>query len=135
MTRAASPSSDSETSTPLAVVHSGTMHSIVQVEYGARPEEVLRLAEIGRPTIGDDEVLVRVDAASVDRGTWHIMFGLPYPIRLAGFGFRRPKFSNPGRSLAGTVAALGAGVTGVAPGDEVYGVGNATFGEYASANP
>ena len=52
---------------------------------------------------------MRVHAASVDRGTWHIMTGLPYPIRLAGFGLRRPKDANPGRSLAGTVEAVGAG--------------------------
>ena len=52
---------------------------------------------------------MRVRAASVDRGTWHIMSGLPYPIRLAGFGLRRPKYANPGRSLAGTVEAVGAG--------------------------
>ena len=57
--------------------------------------------------VGDGEVLVRVHAASVDRGTWHLMAGLPYPIRLAGFGLRRPKHSNPGRSLAGTVEAVG----------------------------
>jgi len=50
---------------------------------------------------------LRVLAASVDRGTWHVMAGLPYPIRVAGFGFRRPKYLNPGRSLAGTVETVG----------------------------
>ena len=109
------------------------MQSIVQDEYGTVPEDVLRLAEVDRPTIGDDEVLVRVEAASVDRGTWHIMTGLPYPIRLAGFGFRKPKYLNPGRCLAGTVEAIGTRVTGVSPGDEVYGVGNASFAQYARA--
>ena len=69
----------------------------------------------------------------MDRGTWHIMAGLPYPIRLAGFGLRRPKYANPGRSLAGTVEAVGAGVTGFAPGDEVYGTCNGSFAEYATA--
>jgi NADPH:quinone reductase-like Zn-dependent oxidoreductase len=69
----------------------------------------------------------------VDRGTWHIMSGLPYPIRLAGFGLRRPKYGNPGRSLAGTVEAVGAGVTGFAPGDEVFGMSTSTFAEYAVA--
>lgn len=108
-----------------------TMQAIVQDRYGAAPEDVLRLAEIDRPTIGGDEVLVRVHAASVDRGTWHVMAGLPYPIRVAGFGLRRPKYSNPGRSLAGTVEAVGAEVTGFTPGDEVFGVCNGSFAEYA----
>ena len=69
----------------------GTMTAVVQDEYGTAPEAVLRLAEITRPAIADDEILVRVRAASVDRGTWHLMAGLPYPIRLAGFGLRRPR--------------------------------------------
>src|SRR5437764_3604438 len=86
-----------------------TVTAIVQDRYGPAPEDVLRLAEIDRPTIGEDEVLVLVRAASVDRGTWHIMAGLPYPIRLAGFGLRRPRYANPGRSLAGTVEAVGEG--------------------------
>jgi NADPH:quinone reductase-like Zn-dependent oxidoreductase len=98
-----------------------SMTAIVQDEYGAAPEDVLRLAEIARPTIAADEILVRVRAASVDRGTWHLMAGLPYPMRLAGFGLRRPKAPNPGRSLAGTVESVGQEVTGFEPGDEVYG--------------
>ncbi|WP_367318823.1 NAD(P)-dependent alcohol dehydrogenase [Streptomyces sp. HUAS ZL42] len=108
-----------------------TMKSVVQDRYGPRPEDVLRLAEIGRPTIRRDEVLVKVRAAGVDRGTWHLMAGLPYPVRLAGFGLRRPKYANPGRSLAGTVAAVGAEVRGVEPGDEVFGICNGSFAEYA----
>ncbi|GAA2629848.1 hypothetical protein GCM10010307_21050 [Streptomyces vastus] len=60
------------------------MKSIVQERYGPSPENVLRLAEIDKPTIGRDEVLVRVHAASVDRGTWHIMSGLPYPVGRQG---------------------------------------------------
>ncbi len=74
-----------------------TMTAIVHDDYGTIPEDVLRLEEVGKPTIADDQVLVRVQAASVDRGTWHIMAGLPYPIRVAGFGLRRPKYLNPGR--------------------------------------
>jgi NADPH:quinone reductase-like Zn-dependent oxidoreductase len=109
------------------------MKAIVQHRYGSAPEDVLRLQEMDRPTIGDDDVLVRVRAASVDRGTWHVMAGLPYPIRAAGFGLRRPKYLNPGRSLAGTVEAVGTGVTGVKPGDEVFGIGNGSFAEYARA--
>ena len=110
-----------------------TMTAIVQDRYGSAPEDVFRLAEIARPAIGADEVLVRVHAASVDRGTWHIMSGLPYPIRLAGFGLRRPKYVNPGRSLAGTVEAVGSDVGGFAPGDEVFGMATSTFGQYAVA--
>jgi NADPH:quinone reductase-like Zn-dependent oxidoreductase len=109
------------------------MTAIVQDEYGPAPEDVLRLQEIDRPAIGEDEVLVCVRAASVDRGTWHVMSGLPRAIRLAGFGVRRPKYRNPGRSLAGTIEAIGTNVTRFKPGDAVYGVGDATFAEYARA--
>ena len=79
------------------------MKAIVQNRYGTEPDVVLQLAEIAKPTISDNEVLVRVRAASVDRGTWHVMTGRPYLIRAVGFGFRAPKAPNPGRSLAGTV--------------------------------
>jgi NADPH:quinone reductase-like Zn-dependent oxidoreductase len=121
---------------PPPVTPVGTsMRAIVQHRYGPEAADVLRLSQIDRPSIGDDEVLVRVHAASVDRGTWHIMAGLPYPIRLAGFGLRRPKYANPGRNLAGTVEAVGAGITTFTPGDEVYGMATSTFAEYATARP
>jgi len=110
------------------------MTAVVQERYGSAPEEVLRIAEVDRPTIRDDEVLVRVHASSVDRGTWHVMAGLPYPARLV-FGLRRPKAANPGRNVAGTVEAVGAGATGFAPGDEVFGIAAAAFAEYAVARP
>jgi len=110
-----------------------TMTAIVQDEYGSIPENVLRLEEIGRPDIGDGEVLVKVRAASVDRGTWHLMAGLPKLMRVMGFGFRRPKAPNPGRSLAGTVEAVGRNVTDFEPGDEVYGTGDGSFAEYVRA--
>ena len=109
------------------------MKAIVQDEYGTAPEEVLRLAEIARPETAADEILVRVRAASVDRGTWHLMAGLPYPIRLAVFGLRRPKAPNPGRSLAGTVECVGQEVTEFEPGDEVYGTCDGSFAPYARA--
>jgi NADPH:quinone reductase-like Zn-dependent oxidoreductase len=107
------------------------MRAIVQDEYGADPEAVLRLGEIAKPTIGDDEVLVHVRAASVDRGTWHVMAGRPYLIRALGFGLRAPKAPNPGRSLAGTVESVGKNVTELAAGDEVYGSCDGSFAEYA----
>ena len=75
-----------ETSSASGAAGGQTMISIVQDRYGAAPEDVLRVAEIATPTVGEGEVLVRIRAASVDRGTWHLMSGLPYPIRLAGFG-------------------------------------------------
>jgi len=103
-----------------------TMTAVAQDEYGTAPETVLRLAEITRPAIADDEILVRVRAASVDRGTWHLMAGLPYPVRLAGFGLRRPKAPNrpqPGRA----VESAGQEVTGFKPGDEVYGTCDGSF--------
>jgi NADPH:quinone reductase-like Zn-dependent oxidoreductase len=113
-----------------AAADAETMTAIVHETYGTSPDVVLHLAQMDRPAPGDDEVVVRVQAASIDRGTWHILAGLPYPIRLAGFGFRRPKHLNPGRSLAGTVHAVGANVTGFEPGDEVYGIGDGSFAPY-----
>src|SRR3712207_9037964 len=101
------------------------MTGIAQDRYGPAPEDVLRVARLAMPPVADGEVLVRVHAASVDRGTWHVMAGLPYPIRLAGFGLRRPKYRNPGRNLAGTVAAVGVSVTAFTPGDAVFGVADA----------
>jgi NADPH:quinone reductase-like Zn-dependent oxidoreductase len=109
------------------------MKSIVQDAYGPSPEDVLRLEEIEKPVARGDQVLVRVKATGVGRDTWHVMAGLPYPIRLAGFGLRRPKYPNPGRNLAGTVEAVGSDVTGLEPGEEVFGIGNASLAEYACA--
>jgi NADPH:quinone reductase-like Zn-dependent oxidoreductase len=107
------------------------MQAIVQDAYG-EPSEVLRLAEVATPTPRSGEVLVRVRAAGVDRGTWHIVTGLPYPIRLAGFGLRRPKRPTPGMDLAGVVAAVGPGVGELRVGDEVYGSNPGAFAEYAA---
>jgi NADPH:quinone reductase-like Zn-dependent oxidoreductase len=118
---------------PSAGMGAATMTGIAQDRYGPAPEDVLRVARLAVPTVSDGHVLVRVHAASVDRGTWHVMAGLPYPIRLAGFGLRRPKYANPGRALAGTVEAVGVGVSGFSPGDAVFGVGDASFADYALA--
>src|SRR4051812_40514470 len=95
-----------------------TMQAIVHDAYGTDPEAVLRFTRIERPTIGDDDVLVSVVAASIDMGTWHLMTGMPYAMRLAGFGLRAPNARNPGRSLAGTVDQVGPSVTGFQVGDE-----------------
>jgi NADPH:quinone reductase-like Zn-dependent oxidoreductase len=107
------------------------MRAIVQTEYGSAG--VLRVAELERPAIGDDEVLIRVHAAGLDRGTWHVMAGQPYLIRVMGYGLRAPRNRVPGLDVAGTVVAIGAGVTRIATGDEVFGISRGSFGEYACA--
>src|SRR3954466_4949953 len=112
-----------------------TMTGIAQDRYDPEPERVLRVTRLGVPAVADGEVLVRVHAASVDRGPWPGVPGLPYPIRVAGFGLRRPKYRNPGRNLAGTVEAVGSSVTGFKPGDAVFGIGAASFAEYVRARP
>lgn len=108
----------------------GTMRAIVQDRYG--PADVLRLDRIDRPKITDHEVLVRVLAAGLDRGTWHLMTGKPYLMRVA-FGFRGPRNPVPGRDVAGVVEAVGSAVTRFAKGDEVYGVAPGSFAEFAVA--
>jgi NADPH:quinone reductase-like Zn-dependent oxidoreductase len=109
------------------------MTGIRQTQYGEDPERLLEVAVIPVPVPRAGEVLVRVTAASVDRGTWHLMAGLPYPVRLAGSGLRKPTFGNPGVSLSGTVAAVGDGTDGFAVGDEVFGLGRGALAEYAIA--
>ena len=106
------------------------MKAIVQDAYGEA--EVLRLEEVAVPDIGADEVLVAVRAAGVDRGAWHVMTGLPYLGRL-GFGLRRPRNRVRGLDLAGTVEAVGANVTRLHKGDEVFGTGRGAYAEYARA--
>ena len=107
------------------------MKAIVQDTYGAT--DVLQLRDIDKPEIADDEVLVRIHAAGVDRGVWHLMTGLAYPIRLAGYGLRAPKTPVPGMDLAGVVEAVGKDVTRFQPGDEVFGIGKGAYAEYARA--
>ena len=111
-----------------------TMQAIVQDDYGAA-EDVLRLEEIDRPAIADTEVLLRVHAAGVDRGVWHLMTGLPFPVRLAGYGIRVPKTRVRGREVAGRVEAVGSAVTTLAIGDEVFGIAEGAFADYACAQP
>lgn len=108
-----------------------TMRAIVQDRYG--DADRLRLDRIAVPAVGEHDVLVRVRAAGLDRGTWHLMAGKPYLMRLGGFGFRGPKQRVPGRDLAGTVEAVGSAVTRFTVGDPVYGVGRGSFAEYALA--
>jgi len=107
------------------------MKAIVRDTYGS--PDVLELRDIDKPEIGDDELLVHVHAAGVDRGVWHVMTGLPYPIRLAGYGLRAPKNLVIGSDVAGVVEALGKDVSRFQPGDEVFGIGKGTFAEYVCA--
>ena len=108
-----------------------TMRAIVQDTYGVAG--VWRAEETARPAIGDGEVLVRVRAAGLDRGTWHLMAGQPYLMRLMGSGLRAPKNRVPGLDVAGTIVAAGAAVTRFGVGDEVFGISQGSFADYARA--
>jgi NADPH:quinone reductase-like Zn-dependent oxidoreductase len=110
-------------------VQAATMKAIVQDRYGTA--DVLELARVDKPAPKDDEVLVRVQTAGVDAGVWHLMTGLPYLVRLFGFGVRRPKVRVRGRDVAGRVEAVGRVVTRFQPGDEVFGICEGSFAEYA----
>jgi NADPH:quinone reductase-like Zn-dependent oxidoreductase len=109
-----------------------TMRAITQHTYGG--PEVLHLDEHEPvPAIAADEVLVRVHAAGVDRGTLHLLTGRPLLLRLMGFGVRRPNLHVPGLDVAGVVEAVGAEVTRFAVGDEVFGIAKGSFAELAAA--
>ena len=107
------------------------MKAIFRDEYGS--PDVLQLRDIDKPEIGDDEVLLRVHAAGVGRDVWHVMAGLPYPIRLAGYGLRAPKNPIIGSDVAGVVEAVGKNVSRFQPGDEVFGIGKGSYAEYVCA--
>lgn len=106
-----------------------TMRAITQRTYGTA--DMWALAEIDIPEVKASQVLVKVRAAGLDRGTWHLMSGLPYAMRLV-LGFRGPKTAVPGIDLAGTVVAIGADVTRFEVGDEVFGIGKGTYAEFAA---
>lgn len=107
------------------------MKAIVQDVYGS--PAVLQLRDIAAPGPRQGEVLIRVRAAGVDQGVWHLMTGLPYLIRLFGYGIKRPKVPVRGREVAGIVEAVGVGVTRFSAGEEVYGVCEGSFAEYVCA--
>ncbi|WP_336206789.1 NAD(P)-dependent alcohol dehydrogenase [Nonomuraea sp. LPB2021202275-12-8] len=93
----------------------------------------LELGDLDQPVPGDGEVLLRVHAAGLDQGVWHVVTGLPHLVRLAGVGVRRPKAGVPGMDVAGRVEAVGANVTRFRPGDEVFGTCDGSYAEYVCA--
>jgi NADPH:quinone reductase-like Zn-dependent oxidoreductase len=103
--------------------------AIVQDRYGSA--DVLQLRDIDKPQVGAEDVLVRVRAAGVDPGAWHLMTGLPYLVRV--MGLRAPADPVRGMDVAGRVEAVGEKVTGFRAGDEVFGACNGSFAEYARA--
>lgn len=109
-----------------------TMRAVVAPRYGGA--EVMAQAEVAVPKIGEREVLVRVRAGGLDRGTWHLMEGKPYLLRLFGFGLLKPSQPVMGRDLSGVVVEVGAKVTRFAPGDEVFGIGEGSFAELCRAS-
>jgi len=105
------------------------MRAIVRETYG--PPDVLHLEDVPVPTVGADDVLVRVRAASANAGDWHLLRGTPFPLRVVA-GLRRPKFKIIGTDVAGQVEAVGRNVTQFRPGDEVFGeLSRCGFGAYA----
>lgn len=108
------------------------MHAVVQNEYGGA--QTLELGRMATPEVGPTDVLVEVAAAGVDRGVWHLMTGLPYLVRLAGYGITKPKTPVPGLDVSGRVVATGADVDRFEVGDEVFGIANGAYAECAQAD-
>jgi NADPH:quinone reductase-like Zn-dependent oxidoreductase len=107
------------------------MKAIIQDVYGSAA--VLELRDVDKPAPGDDDVLLRVRAAGVDQGVWHLMTGLPYLTRAIGYGLKKPKTRIRGRAVAGEVEAVGKNVVGFRAGDEVFGTCEGSFAEYVCA--
>src|SRR5437667_7997103 len=110
-----------------AAAPTNPMKAIVHCDYGVAN---LKLEEIEKPTPADDQILVRVRAASVNPYDWHFVEGTPYVMRAMGVGLRKPKDIQLGVDFAGTVEAVGKNVTQFKPGDEVFGGRGGAFAEY-----
>ena len=113
-----------------AAARSTTMRAYAYEEYGST--NVLALRQVEKPVYADGDVLVRVEAAALNPLDWHVLTGVPYIARAAS-GPRRPRTGRLGADFAGTIEAVGEGVTRFEPGDEVFGVRNGTFAEYVCA--
>lgn len=122
--------SDNDCDQRRATAPKNPMKAIVYCDYGS--PDVLKLEDIEKPVPGDDQVLVRVRAASVNPLDWHYMRGTPYVMRLDG-GLRKPKDTRLGVDFAGTVEAVGKNVTQFKAGDEVFGGRTGAFAEYVVA--
>ncbi len=120
-----------DSSGPAAGEIPARMRAAARNRYG--PATDVQVCQFPVPTPTDNQVLVRVKAAGLDRGVWHVLTGLPYLMRLTGFGMRRPRQPILGMDLAGTVVAVGHDVTALDVGDEVLGVASGTFAQYACA--
>ena len=123
---------DTRPPVPQHTEHTDNMQAIVQPAYGS--VDTLQLRTVERPEIRTDQVLIEVHAAGVDRGVWHLMTGTPYLIRIVGYGLTKPKQPIQGLDVAGRVIAVGDTVTRFSPGDEVFGIANGSFAEYAAAD-
>jgi NADPH:quinone reductase-like Zn-dependent oxidoreductase len=108
------------------------MKAVIYCDYGS--PDVLKVEDIARPVPNDDQVLIRVRAASVNPLEWHYMRGTPYVGRLMGMGLRKPKVTRLGVDVAGQVEAVGRNVTQFKPGDEVFGSARGALAEYACSS-
>jgi NADPH:quinone reductase-like Zn-dependent oxidoreductase len=107
------------------------MQAVIQDRYGSA--DVLTTSSIAIPRIAPDEVLIEVVAAGVDRGVWHLVTGKPYLVRLAGYGVTKPKNPVPGLDVSGRVVAISDDVERFQVGDEVFGIANGAYAEFAAA--
>jgi NADPH:quinone reductase-like Zn-dependent oxidoreductase len=107
------------------------MKAVLRSEYG--PPDVLQLGEVERPAPNEDQVLIKVLAASINAMDWRMLKADPFFVRLVGMGLFRPKDPRLGEDLAGRVEAVGDNCQEFKPGDEVFGHGRGTFAEYALA--
>ena len=111
----------------LTAAQGDRMKAIVYCDYGS--PDVLKLEEIAKPVPNDDQVLIKVRAASVNPYDWHFLRGTPYIMRTES-GFRKPKSARLGVDMSGTVEAVGKNITQFKPGDEVFGGKIGAFAEY-----
>jgi NADPH:quinone reductase-like Zn-dependent oxidoreductase len=107
------------------------MKAIIHTKYGS--PDVLQIAEVEKPTPKDDEVLIKIHAASVNAYDWHVLTADIFLIRIMGGGLLKPKYTRLGADIAGRVEAVGKNVKQFQPGDEVFGMIHGGFAEYACA--